>query len=209
MRSKLFLSLALAILGVTSARFGLAQSIYSAHENHLPIAVGFGASNFDLDYGRDNSGTERRMGAITSWLDWTPPKVPRLLEGLSVEVEGRDINFGRPSSLPKMRQDTILGGVAYNLPYSHLTHPYIKYLMGMGSIDFPPAGRYSHDTRSVWAPGAGLEVKLFANVRAHADYEYQFWPHIFGPHALNPNGFTFGTTYDFRIRPAEGRWGYQ
>jgi len=153
MRSKLFLSLALAILGVTSARFGLAQSIYSAHENHLPIAVGFGASNFDLDYGRDNSGTERRMGAITSWLDWTPPKVPRLLEGLSVEVEGRDINFGRPSSLPKMRQDTILGGVAYNLPYSHLTHPYIKYLMGMGSIDFPPAGRYSHDTRSVWAPG--------------------------------------------------------
>jgi hypothetical protein len=198
MRSRMFFSLALAILGVTSDRSGLAQTYYSAQERHLPFAIGTGISNFDLDYGKDRGG-ERRMEGITMWLDWGPPRLPGLLKGLSLEIEGRDINYGRPSSLKRMRQDTIDGGVVYSFPVYRVVHPYAQYLLGMGSIDFPSKKpTYTHDTRAISAPGAGLEVKVFRNVWVRGAYEYQFWPHHFGPHALNPNGFTFGAAYDFR-----------
>lgn len=196
MRFRLFLSLALAILGVTSARYGFAQNIYAAREGHLPIAIGFGVSNFDLDYGNG-----RTMEGITTWLDWSPPVAPRLLTGIGLEFEGRDINFGRPSSLPRMRQDTAAGGVYYRWPHFRVVHPYATFLMGMGSIDFPHKPPYTHDTRAIYEPGGGLEVRVFRSVWVRGAYEYQFWPHLLGPHALNPNGITFGTSYDFRPRP--------
>ena len=197
MRSKFLLYGVFGVL-VASASSGLAQSIYAARENHLPIAVGFGMSNFDLDYGKDHGG-ERRMDGVTAWIDWSPPNLPPILRGVGLEVEGRDINFGRPSSLYRMRQDTFAGGVVYNWPRYRVVQPYFQYLLGMGSIDFPSRiPHYTHDTRAIQAPGGGLEVIAFRNVKVRASYEYQFWPHLFGPHSLNPNGFSFGTEYDFR-----------
>jgi hypothetical protein len=98
-----------------------------------------------------------------------------------------------------MRQDTFAGGVVYNWPRYRVVQPYFQYLLGMGSIDFPSRiPHYTHDTRAIQAPGGGLEVIAFRNVKVRASYEYQFWPHLFGPHTLNPNGFSFGTEYDFR-----------
>ncbi len=197
MRSKFLLCAVVGAL-VASASSGLSQSVYSAQERHLPVAVGFGMSNFDLDYGKDNGG-ERRMNGITVWLDWTPPTVHPLLRGFSLEIEGRDINSLRPSTLNRMRQDTFAGGVVYNFPHYHIAQPYFQYLLGMGSIDFPSKNpHYTHDTRAIQAPGGGLEVRVFGNMKVRGAYEYQFWPHIFGPHTLNPNGFTIGTEYDFR-----------
>ena len=189
-------------LVAASASSSVAQSLYAAQERHLPIAIGSGLANFDLDYGKDRGG-ERRMQGITSWLDWSPPNVPSFLKGVGLEIEGRDINFGRPSSLHRMRQDTIAGGVVYNWPRYRFVQPHFQYLLGMGSIDFPSRNpRYTHDTRAIQAPGAGLEVAVSHNVKVRCAYEYQFWPHIFGPRALNPNGFTLGTAFDFRdLRP--------
>ena len=201
MRSKFLLFAFFGAL-VASASSGFAQAVYTAQQRHIPIAVGTGMSNFDLDYGKD-SGGERRMEGITAWLDWSPPSVPSFLRGVGLEIEGRDINFGRPSSLYKMRQDTFAGGVVYNWPRYRVAQPYFQYLLGMGSIDFPSTNpHYTHDTRAIQAPGGGLEVRVFRNVKVRGAYEYQFWPHIFGAHTLNPNGFTFGTEYDFRdFRP--------
>jgi hypothetical protein len=193
MRSKFLLYAVFGAL-VASASSGLAQSIYSAQERHLPIAVGTGMSSFNLDYGGG-----RRMEGISAWLDWSPPILPPVLRGVGLEIEGRDINFGRPSSLNRMRQDTFAGGVVYNWPRYRVAQPYFQYLLGMGSIDFPSTNpRYTHDTRAIQAPGGGLEVAVFRNIKVRGAYEYQFWPHIFGAHALNPNGFTIGTEYDFR-----------
>jgi len=201
MRFRLFLPLSLVILVFTSAKSGLAQSAYTAaQERHLPFAIGAGLSNFDLDYGVDH-GQERRMAGITMWFDWSPPNATGLLRGFAMEIEGRDINYGRPSSLTRMRQDTLVGGAVYSWRSYRLVHPYAKYLMGMGSIDFPSRNTYTHDTRAISAPGAGLEFRVFKSVWVRGDYEYQFWPHIFGPRSLNPNGFTISTAYDFRTRP--------
>ena len=156
MRFKLFLSLFAAILIAGSVSFARAQVVYSAQERHLPIAVGTGVSNFDLDYGKD-AGGERRMYGISAWVGWDIPHTPRILYGLGMEAEGRDINWNLPSTLTQMRQDTITGGVVYSWRQSSpYVQPYFKYLAGMGSIDFPPAGHYSHDTRAISAPGAGL-----------------------------------------------------
>lgn len=91
-------------------------------------------------------------------------------------------------------------GAVYSWRHYRFVQPYAKYLAGMGSIDFPASGRYTHDTRAISAPGAGLECKVFRGVWVRADYEYQFWFHLFELHDLNPNGFTFGTGFDFRNR---------
>jgi opacity protein-like surface antigen len=177
-----------------------AQTFYSAQERNVPFAFGTGMSNFDLDWGTSH-GNERRMDGITVWLDYTPPKLPRLLNGLDIEIEGRDINYALPSSLKRMRQDTGAGGLIYSYHRYGVIHPYAKALVGMGSIDFAPTGQYTHDTRIIYAPGAGLELRAFKSIKVRADYEYQFWPRLFGPNSLNPNGFTIGTEYDFRPRP--------
>jgi len=192
MRSRLFFSFFLGLLSFAIATSGLAQTIYSARESQIPITIGTGISSFNLDY-----GLGRRMEGITAWLDWSPSIAPGFLRGVGLEIEGRDINFGRPSSLPRMRQDTATGGVVYSFPYRHRVHPYGKYLVGVGSIDFPSRNTYTHDTRAISAPGAGVEVKVFQGIRVRGDYEYQFWPRLFGPHTLNPNGFTISTAYDF------------
>ena len=51
----------------------------------------------------------------------------------------------------------------------------------------------------VLAPGGGVDYRVGGGVSLRADYEYQFWRHIFGPRDLNPNGITIGATYDFGV----------
>jgi opacity protein-like surface antigen len=191
-------------LALCSFFFAAALPIYSqvvpaASESSVPLSVGAGISNFDLDF-----GPGRRMEGVTAWVDWNVPHTPSVLSGFGLEIEGRDINFGRPSSLTQMRQDTAEGGPIYTLRHYRDFHPYAKYLIGIGSIDFPhipgTPSWYTHDTRTVYAPGGGLEYKVFRSIWVRGDYEYQFWPKIFGPHSLNPNGVTVGAMYDFRHR---------
>ncbi len=177
------------------------QTVPAAREGGLPIVVGVGISDFDLDYGQDN-GSERRMEGVSAWVDWNFYRAPSLLRGLGIEAEGRDIDFGRPSSLEafpsKMRQSTALGGAIYTVRHYRNFHPYAKFLMGIGSINFPAMGtNYTHDTRTVSAPGGGVEYRVYRNVWLRGDYEYQFWPKLFWPNSLTPNGFTLGASYDF------------
>jgi opacity protein-like surface antigen len=199
---KLNVRVLLAALFLATGFSAFSQTGPAATEGGLPIVAGVGISDFDLDYGNDN-GTERRMEGVSAWVDWNFYRAPSLLRGLGIEVEGRDINFGRPSVLEafssKMRQSTALGGVIYTVRHYRNFHPYAKYLMGIGSIDFPSSNpNYTHDTRTVSAPGGGVEYRVYRNIWLRADYEYQFWPKLFGPDTLNPNGVTLGASYDFK-----------
>jgi opacity protein-like surface antigen len=72
--------------------------------------------------------------------------------------------------------------------------------MGIGSIDFPNGTTYSHDTRAVFEPGGGADVRVWKSFSVRGEYEYQFWRHIFGPRDLTPQGFTIGAVYDFGLR---------
>jgi len=169
------------------------QSSPSAQQGGWPIVIGGGLSDFATDYHGSN-----RMEGISAWVDWNFYTAPHWLSGFGVEAEGHTIRFGVPGGFSQLREDTGEGGVIYTWRHYHDFHPYAKFLAGMGSIDFPPNGSYSHDTRHTVAPGGGMEFRTYRNIWVRADYEYQFWHHIFGTHDMNPNGITIGVSYDLR-----------
>jgi hypothetical protein len=148
------------------------------------------------NYSTDWSG---RLAGPTLWIDWNFYRGPSVLRGLGIEVEGRDLNYTRTGGDPKLRQDTVEGGAIYSCLHYRNFHPYAKFLAGYGSIDFNVnLPGYTHDSRTVYAPGGGVEYRAWRNVWVRSDYEYQFWTDFFHHHALNPNGLTIGVPYDFR-----------
>jgi opacity protein-like surface antigen len=195
MLSLVFRKMTLAVLFVIAAIPLSSQVAPAASAGSLPLVIGAGFSDFDLDY-----GLGRRMVGITAWADWGFDHLPGLLSGLGIEAEGHAIDFAKPSTLTPMREDTGLGGVIYTYRHYHNFHPYIKYMGGVGSIDFPDPQNthYQHDTFGVFAPGGGAEYRVWRHVWVRGEYEYQFWHHTFGSTDLTPQGFTIGATYDFR-----------
>jgi opacity protein-like surface antigen len=193
MRWKLAALPLMALFSISAALQSHAQVTYSAEEGKLPFTVGAGVSDFSDDWGVSNP---RQVG-ITVWVDWRIPHMPSALDGLGIELEGRDINYDTPSSLPGHRMDTGLGGPVYQFHRKGRIRPYVKYLMGIGSVDFPsPGATYSHDTRTVYEPGGGVDIRVLNHFSVRAEYDYQFWHQLF-LHDLTPTGFTGGVVYDF------------
>lgn len=181
MRSKLVL----AALFFLSTLPVLAQVAPAARVRTIPLGVGAGFTDYDLDYGQS-----RRMLGVSAWADYS------IFRGLGIEVEGTSIFADRPDTLTRMRQDSIKGGIIYRYHQVFHVRPYAKVLGGLGSIDFPSSNPlYTHDTYTLWAAGGGLEYKLWRPLYLRGDYEYQNWVDYRGNQALNPNGFTVGATY--------------
>lgn len=196
MRRKLRMVPILVLIFMGAASKARAQVTYSAKEGKLPFTVGAGVSDFSDDWGYLNP---RQVG-ITVWVDWRLPHMPRVLRGLGIEFEGRDVNYSTPSYIPGHRMDTALGGPIYQFRRQSRIRPYLKYMAGIGSIDFPNDSDYSHDTRTVLAPAGGVDVRFWSGFSVRGEYEYQFWHQLFGPHDLTPNGYTIGVVYDFGLR---------
>lgn len=200
MRSKLTPKLFLAALFAAAVVPIHSQVAPAARQGGVPIVVGAGFSDYSIDYGPGN-----RMVGISAWVDWLPDSFPGPLRRLGVEATGHAIDYGLPAGFTRMRQDTAEGGPIYIWhPYPNI-RPYLKYVFGIGSIDFPPSGTYSHDTFFVSSPGGGAEFHAWKHVWIRADYEYQFWHQTFGPHDLTPQGFTVGASYDFRASGSGSR----
>jgi hypothetical protein len=145
------------------------------------------------------------MEGFTVWGDWRP-RPDGALSGLGLDVEVRDIDFGRSSSLPSnFKQVTGGGGPIYYVRVFRNFQVYGKWLFGFGSMDFKTSDPYyTHDTRNFSAPGGGFQYRLYHHLWARADYEYQMWPDLFpnknNPQGgtMDPQGFTLGFSYDFR-----------
>jgi opacity protein-like surface antigen len=190
----------LALFFIVSALSARAQVTYAAEEGKQPFTVGAGVASFSDDWGYLNP---RQVG-LTVWVDWRPPFVPSVLHGLGVEFEGRTIQWATPSYLPGHRMDTALFGPMYQYRRHSRFRPYVKYLIGIGSIDFPvPGSTYSHDTRVVLEPAGGADVRVWNHLSVRGEYNYQFWRQIFGTHDLTPNGFSIGAVYDFGLRSSK------
>ncbi|MGA3131121.1 MAG: outer membrane beta-barrel protein [Terracidiphilus sp.] len=192
MRFKLLVLPVLAVSILTVAIPALSQTVPAYQRQDMPLFVGIGPSGYDVDWGHG------RMYGGTIWADWYPERMPSVLHGLGVEVEARDISLDRhlPPQL-NIRQDTAGGGLIYAWRHFRNFHPYAKFLIEQGSYDFTtPSPTYSHDTRALWAPGAGFEYRLYHAFWARADYEYQTWQTLLGK-TPNPEGFTVGVSYNF------------
>ena len=184
MRSKLVL----AALITLSTLPVFAQVAPTVKIGGLPLGVGAGVSDYSLDY-----GPGRRMIGVSAWADYN------LFHGIGVEAEGTSIFADKPDVITRMRQDTIKGGLIYRSHPLLGIRPYAKGLVGLASMDFPSRNPlYTHDTFTMYAVGGGAEYRLWKTLFARGDYEYQFWPQVFGPHTLNPNGYTIGATYYLR-----------
>jgi len=187
------LKLVLAAL-LIAAPSAFSQVVPAATQGGFPLVVGGGVADYYTDW-------NGRIVGPTVWVDWNFYHVPTILHGIGIEVEGRDLNYDRVTSTFRMRQDSAGGGLIYTWRHFRNFHPYMKFLLEQGSIDFNIHDpHYDHDTRAVYAPGGGVEYRLVGNVWARGDYEYQFWPNLFHGHALNPRGFTIGAEYDFMRR---------
>jgi opacity protein-like surface antigen len=193
MRWKLSVLLVLVLSLTGAPSCARAQVTYAGAAGKQPFTVGVGASNFSDDWGIKDP---RQVG-ITLWVDWRIPRLPPVLDGLGLEFEGRDVNYATPSYLPGHRMDTALGGPIYQWRKPDRFRPFGKFLIGIGSIDFPNDTDYTHDTRTVFEPGGGADVRFWNRFSVRAEYDYQFWRAIFGPNDLNPNGFSIGAVYDF------------
>ena len=187
----MLLKLVLTALLIASGYPAFSQAAPGATQGGSKLVIGVGFSDFSTDW-------NGRLVGVTMWADWNFNRGPGFLPGLGVEVEGRDLNYGRTGGVPNLRQDTLEGGPIYTMRHYRKFQPYGKFLVGIGSIDFEHlTPTYSHDTRPVIAPGGGVGYRAWRNVWVRGDYEYQYWADFFNHHALNPNGFTVGFTYHF------------
>ena len=184
MRSKLVLAALLSLFTLPA----FSQVAPAVKIGGLPIGIGAGVSDYSIDY-----GFSRRMIGVSAWGDYN------LFHGLGIEAEGTSIFADRPERLARMKQQTIKGGGIYKYHPIFGVRPYVKGVLGIGSIDFPSNNPlYTHDTYTVYAFGAGAEYRAWKTLYVRGDYEYEFWQKFQGPRFLNPNGFTVGATYYLR-----------
>ncbi len=200
MRLKLYFGLTLAVFFACAAYSALAQAVPTATEPKLPLAVGagFSAYNPDWEHGHLLGGT--------LWIDYTPTRVPWFLNGIGIEAEARDLNYGRSSSQdPNLRLDTAGGGLIYSYPHFHNFRPYVKVLKEYGNIDLEYVkGVPSRDSRLFTCWGGGAEFRASRNIWVRAEYEYQSWPHMVTRGSndsapMHPQGFTLGALYHFHL----------
>lgn len=196
MRLKLTPKLILTALIVAAAVPGFSQAAPAARQGGMPIVVGAALSDYSIDW-----GPGQRMLGVSAWADWLPNRLPGGFRGLGIEATGHAIDFNKPTGIKRMRQDSVEGGPMYAWNHYRNFRPYVKYVLGIGSIDFPAfpgVPSYTHDTFLVSSPGGGADYHIWQHVWVRGDYEYQFWHQTFGPHDLTPTGFTIGVSYDFR-----------
>jgi opacity protein-like surface antigen len=198
MRVKPYVGLTLALVFVFATYDAMAQTAPAATQAKLPLAIGAGFSGFNSDWGHTHL-----LGG-TLWIDYIPNRVPAILRGIGVEVEARDLNYGRSSTVsPNLREDVAGGGVIYSWPRYRNFHPYGKFEMGLGNIDEESKTlTRSHDSRTVTSVGGGMEFQVSRYVWVRTDYEYQFWPDMIFKYskpvgAIHPQGFTVGALYHF------------
>ena len=198
MRMKLTPRLILAVLiAVVAIPNVYSQVVPAETRRTLPISVGVGLSGFEPSYG---SGI--LLGG-SLWIDYTPTRVPRILQGIGAELEVRDLSLNRSSSQPaNLREDTVEGGVIYSWRHFEHFRPYAKFLAGYGNIDYEPSPpKRAHDSRTITVCGGGVEYQVQRNIWVRGDYEFQNWPDFWkntNPSgSLNPYGFTVGASYHF------------
>ena len=79
------LKVILAVIFMSASVTAVAQSAASATKGGWPIAAGGGISVMNPDYGHG------AMVGITLWGDYVPQWVPKMLYGIGIEAEARDL----------------------------------------------------------------------------------------------------------------------
>jgi len=182
---KMLRALVLMMAAGCAAR-SYAQALPTATGPGSYIAVGGGASAFQVDYG------QRVLGGAFVFVD-----AHATSRFLGLEAEGRWLRYHTDEDVT---QSTYLVG-----PHVYLMHgpvkPYVKLLAGVGEMQFP--FKYATGSYLAIAGGAGVDVRLSTHWAVRLlDVEYQSWPQ-FTYGNLKPYGVSAGIL--FRLTEKDDR----
>jgi hypothetical protein len=141
------------------------------------IIAGGGFSGLQADYGK------RVLGGGFFFVDVHPSW------RYGLEGEGRYLRLHTDENVT---ETTYIGGAhVYLRPQAF--RPYVKFLAGVGRLNFPFG--YAKGTYLVLAPGAGIDYLVTDRIAIRAiDFEYQDWPQ-FTYGALHPYGVSVGVSF--------------
>jgi opacity protein-like surface antigen len=189
MHSKLLVFIAALVLSVPC----LGQVAPAAQGSQANFSVGGG-----FDYWQGDWNGVTRFGP-SAWFS------TEIWHGIGINMEGHSMILGGGPPSPRYKYWVGEGGVMYTNHHFKRISPYAKAEEGFASLSFPhkPTSTYTHDTRTTWALGGGVELKVWKHLWTRVDYTYDGFPDFLSPvteqhHTLNPNGFAFGPTYHFR-----------
>jgi hypothetical protein len=153
------------------SRVACAQAQATASGPGSYVSAGGGYSAYQVDYG------QRILGGGFVFVDVHPTW------RYGLEGEAR---FLRMHSDEGVTQTTYLGGAhVYLRPQAF--RPYVKFLVGLGKMNFPFG--YAQGSYLALAPGAGVDYLIGDRITVRAiDFEYQDWPQ-----------FTFGTLHPYGV----------
>ena len=69
-------------------------------------------------------------------------------------------------------------------------------MIGRGVFNYP-AYYHANLAYNMYAPGAGVDVRIKSYLNVRGDFEYQQWP-SFPPNGLSPAVLSIGAAYHFR-----------
>jgi opacity protein-like surface antigen len=195
-KHKLIPSVTVVLFLAAIASVAFAQVAPSAREGGYPLRVGVGFSSYYTELWPNT-----RQTGLTLWADWTFRHMPRILHGLGVEAEGRDLGWGQPNG-SGWSLGTLGGGPIYSYRKSQFIQPYVKGLVNYGAQWDIALSKYSNsygsDKWMTYAVGGGLDLRIRRGLMVRGDYEYQYWKTNWfnTTDYLNPQGFTLSVAYD-------------
>jgi len=165
---------ALLVLPSMMVHHASAQALATATGPGTYVAVGGGASAYQVDYG------QRILGGGVVWADVNPTW------RYGFEGEARYLNLHTDEDVT---EKSYLGGVRVTIRDERI-RPYVKFLAGAGEISLP--FHYAQGTFLTYAPGAGVDFIISDRLSWRVvDFEYQMWPKF--PYGeLNPYGVSTG-----------------
>lgn len=185
MRAHLVFALSL-LLTFSAAGTAHAQVHQAAvgSERHLWGGVEF--SDFQNDYIR-----YIRSDGIGFYGDYM------LTERVTAEAQVRLLDLNKPVGLT---EKSFLVGPLVNVYQYHRATAYAKFLLGVGTFNFPPIGYGSY---FAYGTGGGVDYRLSSRFKVRGEYEYDFLPSAPGEqltypnpsNGLTPNGFSVGVSY--------------
>ena len=185
------LSMAAILLGIAAGmgeKRASGQAVPTATGPGSYLAVGLTASGFQQDYGHHYIGGE------ALFVD------ANVYRKIGIEAEGRLLNAHTEESV---KESTYLIGPRISVLPRHGFRPYVKFLVGRGTLDYP--FHYAVGHYFAMAPGGGVDYHLLGrlNVRI-VDFEYQIWPQ-FSYGELHPYGLSAGLSFDVLLQSSRIR----
>ena len=156
------------------------------------------------------TGSDRHLWAGGEFSDFKPDYGLSRLDGIGfyadylvthrygAEAEIRLLDLNKPAG---ETQKTFMAGPIANIYQYHKAIFYAKFLLGVGTVNYPD--NIGYGSYFAFAPGGGVEYRFAPRWKVRGEYEAEFFPsapgapitYPFPSNGLTPTGFSVGISY--------------